>query len=126
MSNFLEHTNLTVRNPGDLADKLVNIFDWKVRWSGDALNNGHTVHVGSDTSYLALYTPVSLDDSKDRDDTRLNNLNHLGIVVDDLDAIEAKVVAHGYKPFGHREYEPGKRFYFLADDDIELEVISYV
>ncbi len=121
----LEHTNLTVRDPAKLANQLCAIFNWSIRWSGDALNNGFTVHVGNEQSYLALYQPPTLKESNALDDQYLHNLNHLGVVVDDLGAIEAKVREQGWQPFGHREYAPGKRFYFKADDALEFEVISY-
>jgi hypothetical protein len=125
MNNFLEHTNLTVRNPSEFANKLCLIFGWKIRWSGDSINDGHTVHVGSDTSYLALYQPPAILNSNALDAAQLNNLNHLGIVVNNLETVEKKVKDLGFEPFDYRDYEFGKRFYFLADDGLEIEVISY-
>lgn len=52
-------------------------------------------------------------------------LNHVGLLVDDLDAAEAVVVAAGLTPFNHGDYEPGRRFYFFDWDGIEFEVVSY-
>ena len=52
-------------------------------------------------------------------------MNHVGVQVDDLDAVEAKVAAAGLKPFGHGDYEPGRRFYFFDWNHIEFEVVSY-
>ena len=46
-------------------------------------------------------------------------------MVDDLDAVEARAEALGFKPFGHGDYEPGRRFYILDEDGIEFEVVSY-
>ena len=51
--------------------------------------------------------------------------NHIGLCVDDLDAVEARARALGLTPFGHDDYEPGKRFYFFDPDDIEFEIVSY-
>ena len=124
-ANFLEHTNLTVRNPQQLATTLCTLFDWRIRWQGDAINNGFTVHVGNDSSYLALYTPQKLSSENQRGDDQLNNLNHLGIVVDSLDEAQRRVESLGLKAFNHRDYDPGKRFYVIVDDDLELEIISY-
>ena len=59
-----------------------------------------------------------------RDVLLINNLNHLGIVVSDIDEVELKVKKEGYEPFSHADYDPGKRFYFLIDE-LEIEVISY-
>ena len=52
-------------------------------------------------------------------------LNHIGVEVDDLDAVEARVIAAGLLPFNHGDYDPGRRFYFLDPDGIEYEVVSY-
>ena len=52
-------------------------------------------------------------------------MNHVGIVVQDLDATEEKVIAAGLKPFSHMDYDPGRRFYFLDEDQVEYEVVSY-
>jgi catechol 2,3-dioxygenase-like lactoylglutathione lyase family enzyme len=52
-------------------------------------------------------------------------LNHVGVVVEDLDATEAKVRAAGFAPHSHADYEPGRRFYFHDRDGIEFEVVSY-
>jgi catechol 2,3-dioxygenase-like lactoylglutathione lyase family enzyme len=57
--------------------------------------------------------------------TKGRPLNHIGLEVDDPDAIEARVIAAGLRPFGHADYEPGRRFYFLDPDGIEYEVVSY-
>jgi catechol 2,3-dioxygenase-like lactoylglutathione lyase family enzyme len=121
----LEHINLTVSDAKSTARLLENLFDWHVRWEGPALDDGYTVHVGSDDQYLALYTPKF--DTKSVASSHLNagGMNHVGIVVDDLDAIEQRVIKHGYKPFNHGSYEPGKRFYFRGADNVEFEVISY-
>ena len=120
---YLEHTNLTVLNPEDLASLFCRLFDWKIRWQGDALDHGRTIHVGSDDSYLALYTHDKVTKSSCNHLVD-NNLNHLGIVVSDLEEIEAKVKEEGYEPFNFGDYEPGRRFYFLIDS-LEIEIISY-
>ena len=126
---FLEHVNLTVNDPKKTAAKLIEIFGWHVRWEGAAMNNGYTVHVGTKECYIALYRPENerqvVRDTYDRADTRVGNLNHIAIVVDDLDAIEKKVQAVGYTPESHGDYEPGRRFYFYDHDGIEYEVVSY-
>jgi len=94
----LEHANLTVSNPDALAAILCKIFDWTIRWSGDAMDNGYTVHVGGENSYLAIYTNDQTRNSKNNDFNAIRNLNHLGIVVSDLNKIETRVLATGHKP----------------------------
>lgn len=120
----IEHVNITVSDPDASARKLSDIFGWQVRWQGPSMAGGYTVHVGGAHDYLALYTgaggqhePVSYPKGQP--------LQHIGIEVDDLDAVEAKVIAAGFEPVNHGDYEPGRRFYFLDADGIEFEVVSY-
>jgi len=122
---YLEHANLTVKDPDETAQMLVELFGWRVRWAGDAIYGGYSVHVGGEQSYLALYALKS-DQRKSVDSYRhLLGLNHLGIVVDDLDTAEQAVIAAGFKPHSHADYEPGNRFYFKDNDEMEFEVICY-
>jgi len=122
--SFVEHVNVTVRDCWASAGLLQELFGWHVRWEGPAMNNGHTVHVGTEDSYMALYTPppallAAIPFAKGLP------MNHVGIVVDDLDAVEARVLAAGLTPFNHADYAPGRRFYFFDENGIEYEVISY-
>lgn len=121
---FIEHVNITVSNPARSAALMAKLFGWHIRWQGPAIDAGHTIHIGNDRFYLALYT----QNGRDYDPgtfAKGRPLNHVGIVVDDLDAIEAKVTAAGLRPFSHADYEPGRRFYFLDHDGIEFEIVSY-
>jgi len=120
----IEHVNVTVSDPDRAAKLMQDVFGWTIRWRGPARNGGHTIHVGSDTDYLALYTGFGIAYTDD-DFAKGRPLNHVGVEVDDLDAVEAKVAATGLVPFNHGDYEPGRRFYFLDPDGIEYEVVSY-
>lgn len=121
---FIEHVNLTVSDPDASAAALSAIFGWKQRWRGRARDGGHTIHVGTDTAYVALYTGPDGEHAEIRY-PKGEPLNHVGVQVDDLDATETRVVEAGYVPFSHGDYEPCRRFYFLDRDGIEFEVISY-
>ena len=120
----IEHVNITVADPERTAALMEALFDWRVRWSGRSQNGGHTVHVGSAEHYLALHTPGRTA-QRPEPFGKGRPLNHIGLEVDDLDATEARVIAAGFKPFNHANYEPGRRFYFLGPDGIEYEVVSY-
>ncbi|WP_109809396.1 VOC family protein [Sphingosinithalassobacter portus] len=120
---FIEHVNITVRDAERSAMLMEQLFDWKVRWQGPALNDGHSVHVGDDRFYLALYSPPETPDADSF--VKGRPLNHIGICVDDLDSIEQRVIDAGLIPFNHAEYAPGRRFYFLDPDGTEFEIVSY-
>lgn len=121
----LEHVNLTVRDPQETANILVALFDWKIRWSGTSMDDGFTAHVGTDSSYLALYSNDHLEHSGAQNHSVLHNLNHIAVVVPDLETVLAKVEANGFEAFNFGDYEPGKRFYFYLQEKLEVEVVSY-
>jgi catechol 2,3-dioxygenase-like lactoylglutathione lyase family enzyme len=120
----IEHVNVTVSDPDRVAALMGDLFGWRIRWQGPARDGGHSIHVGSDDHYLALYTQREVEYGPS-DFEKGRPLNHIGIVVDDLDEIERRVVAAGLQPFAHGDYEPGRRFYFLDYDGIEYEIVSY-
>lgn len=122
---FLEHVNFTVTDPAKTAQQLCDWFGWHVRWHGPSIYDGVTYHVGSDDSYIALYSPGKPKDGSESSYQTRGGLNHLGIVVDDLDATEDKIKAAGYTTGNHADYEPGRRFYFRDENNIEFEVVSY-
>jgi len=129
MAAVFEHVNLTVPDPKATAGLLVKLFDWQIRWEGEAMAGGYTVHVGDDSGYLALYRPADpsrlLAATAERAKSVVGALNHVAVVVDDLDAMESRIQAAGYKTLNHGSYEPGRRYYFYDDDGIEFEVVSY-
>lgn len=121
----LEHVNLTVSDPSATAAWLSEVFGWQVRWRGAAIHGGETVHVGGENFYAALYAQPGQSAPAVSSYRIRGGLNHVGVVVDDLAATEAKVTAHGFAPNKHADYEPGRRFYFRDGDGIEWEVVSY-
>ena len=121
----LEHVNMTVSDPVRTAKMLCDLFGWQIRWQGDSSIGGYTVHVGADRSYLALYSPSSTRERKTSSYETRGGLNHVGVVVDDIEDVEQRVIAAGYEPNNHGDYEPGRRFYFDDHDGIEYEVVNY-
>ncbi len=127
----LEHANITVSDPQRSADLMRDLFGWQIRWEGPSMQGGHTIHVGNPgkgASYIAFYTNDEVKAANGGRGPQYDKslpLNHVGITVDDLDTVEAKVAAAGLKPFGHDDYDPGRRFYFFDWNGIEFEVVSY-
>jgi catechol 2,3-dioxygenase-like lactoylglutathione lyase family enzyme len=120
----LEHVNITSMTPKRTAEMMCSVFGWRVRWQGPASVGGETIHVGTDSAYVAIYTPTASDPAAASRQAN-GRLNHIGVVVSDLDETERKVRDAGYKPYAHADYEPGRRFYFRDDDGVEFEVVSY-
>ena len=117
----IEHVNLTVSDPERSAALFEKLLGWHERWRGPAQNGGKTIHVGAENTYLALYT----DGENHAGQRKGKPMNHVGLLVDDLAAAERVVTEAGLSPFGHDDYEPGRRFYFFDWDGIEFEVVSY-
>ncbi len=120
----IEHVNISVSDPARTAAMLMDLFGWHIRWQGKAAGGGDTIHVGSDTDYLAVYA-LKPDPNGRAHFAKSAPLNHVGIEVGDLDAVERRVIVRGLVPFAHGDYEPGRRFYFYDEDGIEYEIVSY-
>ena len=120
-SGWLEHVNLTVSDPDRSSQLLQALCGWHERWRGPSQLGGRTIHVGSARDYIALYT----NEGRGGPYAKGVPLNHVALVVDDLAAAERTVVAAGLEPFGHGDYEPGRRFYFFDWDGIEFEIVRY-
>jgi catechol 2,3-dioxygenase-like lactoylglutathione lyase family enzyme len=120
-NGWLEHVNITVSDPNRSSKLLQDLCGWHERWRGPSQLGGWTIHVGTERDYLAIYTNEKAHERF----AKGVPLNHVGLVVDDLDGAEQVVVAAGLVPFNHMDYEPGRRFYFFDWDGIEFELVSY-
>ncbi|WP_282052230.1 VOC family protein [Phaeobacter inhibens] len=125
MTVRLEHANITVSSPETTAAWMQDVFGWHIRWQGEAISGGYSLHVGEADSYLALYRPPEPLADAPTSYTVNGGLNHIAVVVDDLDAVETRVREAGFTPGEHHDYEPGRRFYFRDRDNIEFEVVQY-
>ena len=120
----LEHVNVTVENPDQVAQLLCDLFSWTIRWSGESKDQGYSVHVGSDKRYLALYTHSDSSNSG-HSYYRHGTLNHVGVIVEDLNMMEKRAGEYGLNPDHHRDYKVCKSFYFMAEKYLEIEVVCY-
>lgn len=125
MPATLEHTNVTVSNAQETATWMADLFDWHIRWEGPAKDGGRSLHIGTDTQYIALYQPAAPTAEKADTYATRGGLNHIAVVVDNIKAMEKHVEKLGFTPENHADYEPGQRFYFHDADDIEYEIVHY-
>ena len=89
------------------------------------MEEGYTVHVGNENSYVALYSNTKIQDSRAQSHSQLLNLNHIAVVVNDLVETYKTAESLSLKPFNYAEYEPGRRFYVFIEDGLEVEIVSY-
>ncbi|MEM1073093.1 MAG: VOC family protein [Pseudomonadota bacterium] len=125
MSAMLEHANVTVSDAQNTARWMADVFGWHIRWQGPSLDGGHSLHIGTPDQYLALYQPKLPAEDASSSYRTVGGLNHLAVTVGDIDSAEQKVVAAGFRPESHANYEPGRRFYFHDSDGIEYEIVQY-
>lgn len=118
----LEHVNISVTDGERTATLIENLTGWHRRWEGPSLDNGRSIHLGTDAAYVAIHTSPRVKGGF----SKSVPMNHIGIAVDDLATAEGIVVQAGLEPFNHGTYDPGPRsFYFFDWDGIEWEVVSY-
>ena len=112
----IEHVNLTVSNLDRSIDLFEKLCGWHVRVRDRHSVRGQFAHVGGEDTYLALWS----DGADYSGQQKGKPMNHVGLLVDDLDAAERVVTEAGLCPFGHDDYEPGRRFYFFDRDGVIL------
>lgn len=130
MPAYVEHANLTVPDM-DAAIRFLQTAcpEFVVRHDTIHPVSGiRWVHVGTPESYLALQEPHKGRDPEDHrrpyDDI---GVNHLGIVVDDLAAVEARLEAAGYERGMAGDPHPArKRNYWYDSAHFEWEFIEYL
>jgi len=129
MKPYLEHVNITVINVDEAVRFLQTAMpDWKVRadFSSAESNCRRWVHLGTDTSYIAI---------EDRGATEKGGhepyvdpgMNHLGFVVNDVNAVSKRLTDAGYEEGLSSLDNPNrKRIYFYDADGNEYEFIEYL
>jgi catechol 2,3-dioxygenase-like lactoylglutathione lyase family enzyme len=121
----LEHTNYTVSDIEATAAWMIELFGWHIRWRGDSKALGQSIHVGTKDHYLALYQEQTSQPPKEISYHTIGGLNHIAVVVDDIQTMRQRVTDAGFVAGEHYDYEPGQRFYFDDHDGIEYEVVQY-
>ena len=118
----LEHVNLTV---GDLDRSIrfyTQLLGWRVRWKGTTSSGTPAAHVGSDDTYLAFFEGDGRGPAWNYGRV---GFNHLGFVVEDMDAALAQLKAQGATVHGDDTYDPGRHVYFEDPDGYEVELVAY-
>jgi len=125
MECYLEHANLTVRNIDATVRFLQTAFpEFRIRGTSDPSESNRWVHVGTDSSYLAL---TQAHDGASALCAGTPGFNHLGYVVDDADGLRARMLEAGYDEGYRADVHPyRKRVYILDDDGMEWEFVEYL
>lgn len=124
MTGSLEHANITASDLDAAIDFLCTaIPEFRVRGAGMGPDRLRWVHVGSDSSYIA----VNEANPKTESAARWRGVNHLGFVVDDAEAVKRRLEEKGYRDGVLVESHPyRKRFYVFDRDGNEWEFVEYL
>ena len=128
MTTFLEHANITVPDI-DAAIAFLQVVEPQMQVRHDETKPGsyRWAHVGVGDCYIALQEPHVLSEATNsRRPYKDYGVNHLGWVVDDLDAVIRRLAKAGYRKGIPGEDHPyRRREYYYDSAGFEWELVQY-
>ena len=125
----IEHVNITVPDI-DEAIRFLKIVapDFDVRKNETPSNSYRWAHIGNENYYLALQEPHLDAEPKKRLQPYKNyGINHVALVVNNVQEIEEKLLANGYrKGIGTPTEKYRKRAYYFDNAGFEWEFVEYL
>ena len=128
MSARLEHANLIVRDI-DATIRFIQtaLPGYVVRHDAIDPDGRRGVHSGTGEAYLALNQATAEPAELWRPYTGRPGVNHLGIEVDDVDALRTRMLSAGYRESTPPNSHPfRKRVYFYDPDGNDWEFVQYL
>lgn len=127
MATYLEHANIAVRDMNTMIRFLQTAFpDFRVRADVTERGGGRWVHVGTDETYLALNVARDAGAAAHAPYSGTPGVEHLGYVVDDVDALRQRLTAAGYRESTVQNKHPHrKRIYFNDPEGNDWEFVQY-
>lgn len=129
MTAFIEHINITVPDI-DAAIAFLKIVEPQIEVRHDEVPKGsyRWAHVGVGNSYIALQEPhLDSEPTDKRRPYKDYGANHIGWVVDDLDAVTTRLDEQGYrKGIPGEENIYRRRAYYYDSAGFEWEFVEYL
>ena len=126
---YLEHANITVPDI-DAAIAFLKVVDPEIEVRHDENPPGsyRWVHIGIGSSYIALQEPhLDSNPTDNRRPYKDFGVNHIGWVVEDLDAVAQRLEAHGFRNGVSGEDNPYRRRKYYHDSaGFEWEFVEYL
>jgi catechol 2,3-dioxygenase-like lactoylglutathione lyase family enzyme len=124
-SFYMEHANITVKNLDDSVQFFQTAFpQMQIRGNGSTAQS-KWLHLGSESTYLALNERGATNEVQG--DYEHNGINHIGFVVEDVEAIANRLLAAGYARNYPKQVQRYRlRDYFLDADGNEYEFVQYL
>lgn len=128
MTTRLEHANLQVRDIDGMIEFLRTAFpDFELRHDSGKADPERWVHVGNDDSYVALNVATQRATAPRQPYSGTPGFNHLGFVVDDVEALRERLLAAGYGESTMPNYHPARiRVYFNDHEGNDWEFVQYL
>ncbi|MCI5055377.1 MAG: VOC family protein [Flavobacteriales bacterium] len=122
---YLEHANITVINIDETFTFFKTAFpEFKLRGEGTS-NGKRWIHIGNDDTYIALNEQAHVKPATQ--DYQQSGVNHLGFVVEDIEAVAKRLLDAGYERSYEKVVQQYRiRDYFFDDNGNEYEFVQYL
>jgi len=127
MKVHLEHANIQVKDVDSIIDFLSAAFpSFHVRHDSGQQDSERWVHFGDEHVYLSINKATQSAAEDWRPYCGKPGLNHLGFVVEDVNALRQRLLAAGYiETTVANEHPARKRIYFNDPEGNDWEFLQY-
>ncbi len=128
MSPRLEHANLYVSDIDEMVSFLQTaIPEFKVRHDETGSDGDRWVHIGTDSSYIALNQATEKPSGDWAPYSGKPGVNHLGYAVESVDQVRRRLLAAGYQESSVDNNHPfRRRVYFYDSEGRDWEFVEYL
>jgi catechol-2,3-dioxygenase len=128
MSTKLEHANLCVGDIDGMIKFLQTaLSDFIIRHDETDSDGDRWVHIGNDTTYIALNNSTQKDSSDWAPYSGKPGVNHLGYMVDNAEQVRSRLLAADYIESTVENNHPfRKRLYFYDPEGRDWEFVEYL
>ena len=128
MSTKLEHANLCVVDIDGMIKFLqAALSDFIIRHDETDSDGDRWVHIGNDTTYIALNNSTQKDSSDWTPYSGKPGVNHLGYMIDNAEQVRSRLLAADYIESTVENNHPfRKRLYFYDPEGRDWEFVEYL
>ena len=128
MSTKLEHANLCVDDIDGMIKFLQTALpDFIIRHDETGIDGDRWVHIGNDTTYIALNNSTQKESSDWTPYSGRSGVNHLGYMVDNAEQVRSRLLAADYIESTIENNHPfRKRVYFYDHEGRDWEFVEYL
>lgn len=127
MDTTLEHANIVVRDMDASIRFLRAAFpEFRIRSEG-LIEGRRWLHIGTEDTYIALNEASVVPAERWQPYSGKPGVNHLGYVVDDVEALRERLAAAGFRDSTYPNNHPHRRrVYFYDADGNDWEFVQYL